>query len=87
MKKTLPKFVKLCENQQLITKSITDQVNTDKETGQKVLTEVFDMCKVYAKMVPKDLTDEQKQRRVELCTDLLEWQDDVLSRIITGDET
>ena len=35
---------------------------------------------------PKELTNEQKQKRVELSTDLLERQDNVLGRIITGDE-
>jgi len=38
-------------------------------------------------MVPKELTEEQKQRRVSICQDLLERQDDILGRVITGDET
>jgi len=38
-------------------------------------------------MVPKDLTEEQKQRRVTICQDLSERQDEVLGRVITGDET
>jgi len=42
------------------------------------------MC---AKMVPKELTKEQKQRRVTICQDLLERQNDILGRVITGDET
>ena len=41
------------------------------------------MCK----MVPKDLTKEQKQRRVTICQDLLDRQDGILGRVITGDET
>ena len=45
------------------------------------------MRKVCAKMVPKELTEEQKQRRVTICQDLLESQDDILGRVITGDET
>ena len=45
------------------------------------------MRKVCAKMVPKDLTEEQKQRRVTICEDHLERQDDILDRVITGDET
>ena len=44
------------------------------------------MRKVWAKMVPKELT-EQKQRRVTIFQDLLERQDDILGRVITGDET
>jgi len=39
-------------------------VNIDKETVRKILTEDLDMRKVWAKMVPKELAEEQKQRRV-----------------------
>jgi len=45
------------------------------------------MRKVCAKMVPKELTEEQKQRRVTICEDLLERQDDILGRVISGGET
>ena len=45
------------------------------------------MRKVCAKMVPKELTEEQKQRRVTICQDLLKRQGDILGRVITGDET
>jgi len=38
-------------------------------------------------MVPKELTAEQKQRRVTIFQDLLKRQDDILGRVITGDET
>jgi len=67
-------------------RSIADQVNIDRETVRKILTEDL-MRKVCAKMVPKELTEEQKQRRVTICQDLLERQDDILGRVITGDET
>ena len=36
---------------------------------------------------PKELTEEQKQRSVTICQDLLERRDDILGRVITGDET
>ncbi|KAF6288416.1 hypothetical protein mRhiFer1_009149 [Rhinolophus ferrumequinum] len=75
------------QNRQLTVRSIADQVNIDRETVKKILTENLGMRKVCAQMVPKELTDEQKQRRVEVCQDLLERQDDVLGRVITGDET
>jgi len=45
------------------------------------------MRNVCAKMVPKKLTEEQKQRRATIYQDLLERQDDILGRVITGDET
>jgi len=77
----------LRENHRLTVRSIAEQVNIDRETDRKILTEDLDMRTVCAKMVPKELTEEQKQRRVTNCQDLLERQDDVLGRVITGDET
>ena len=52
------------ENRRLTVRSVTEQVNIDRETVRKILTEDLDMRKVCAKMVPKELTEEQKQRRV-----------------------
>jgi len=36
-------------------------VNIDRETARKILTEDLAMRKVCAKMVPEELTEEQKQ--------------------------
>jgi len=52
------------ENRRLTVRSIAEQVNIDRETVRKILTEDLDMRKVCAKMVLKELTEEQKQRRV-----------------------
>jgi len=52
------------ENRRLTVRSIAQQVNIDRETIRKILTENLDMRKVCAKMVPKELTEEYKQRRV-----------------------
>ena len=51
----------LHENHWLTVRSTAEQVNIDRETVRKILTEDLDM-KVCAKMVPKELTEEQKQR-------------------------
>ena len=75
------------ENRWLTVRSIAEQVNIDKETVRKILTEDLDMRKVCAKMVPKELTEKQKQRIITICQDLLERQDDILGRVIIGDET
>jgi len=75
------------ENRRLIIRSKAEQVNINRETVRKILTEDLDMRKVCAKMVPKELTDERKQRRVTICQDLLERQDDILGHVFTGDET
>jgi len=77
----------VCENRRLTVRSIAEQVNINRETVRKILTEDLDMQKVYAKMVPKELTKEQKQRRVTIFQDLLEREDDISGRVITGDET
>jgi hypothetical protein len=75
------------ENHQLTVRSISEQANNDRETVRKALTEDLDMRKVCAKMVPKQLTEKQKQRRVNIFQHFLERQDDILDRVITGDET
>ena len=77
----------MCEKRRLTVRSITEQVNIARETVRKILTEDLDMRTVCAKMVPKELTEEQKQRRVTICQDLLERQDDILGHVVTGDET
>jgi len=58
------------ENRRLTVRSIAGQVNIERETVRKILTDDLDMRKVCAKMVPKELTEEQKQRRVTICQDL-----------------
>jgi len=75
------------ENRRLTVRSTAEQVNIDREIVKKILTEDLDMRKVCAKMVAKELTEEQKQRRVTICQDLLERQDDILGHVIIGDET
>ena len=75
------------ENHRLTVRSIVEQVKLDRETVRKILTEDLDMRKVCAKMIPKTLAEEQKQRRVTIFQDLLERQDDILGRVITGDQT
>ena len=62
-------------------------MNINRETVRIILTEDLDVTKVCAEMVPKELTEERKQRRVTICQDLLVRQDDILGHVITGDET
>jgi len=64
--RTEENIAKICqivrENRQPTVRGIAEQVNIDKETVRKILTEDLDMRKVCAKMVPTELTKEQKQR-------------------------
>jgi hypothetical protein len=55
LKKKFRKIVR--ENCRLTVSSIAEQVNTNRETVRKILTENLDMRKVCAKMVPKDLLE------------------------------
>jgi len=48
-----------------------EEVNLDRESVRQILREELNMRKVCAKMVPKLLSDEQKEHRKELCLDLL----------------
>ena len=66
-------------NRRLTVRSIAQQVTIDRERVRKILTDDLDMRKVCAKIVPKELTEERKQRRVTICQDLLERQDDILA--------
>ena len=50
----------LRKNRHLTVRSTAEQVNVDRGTVRKILTEDLDMRKVCAKMVPKELTEEQK---------------------------
>ena len=52
------------ENRRLTLRRIAEQVNIDRETVRKISTEDLDMRKMCVKMVPKELIEEQKQRRV-----------------------
>jgi len=59
-------------------------------TCQWVLTEELGMHRVAAKFVPRILTAEQKQQRVNVCTELCQLTSDeemFLSRVITDDES
>ena len=62
----------------------------DSESVRRILREELNIRKVCAKIVPKLLPDEQKERRKKLCLDLLqriENEPDLLNSIITCDET
>ena len=66
--RTEENIAKVCqivrENRRLIVRSKAEQVNIDREIVRKILTEDLDMRKVCAKMIPKELTEEQRQRGV-----------------------
>ena len=77
-------------DRRLSVRMMSDITNIDRETIRKILTEDLQMTKVCAKMVPKNLTCEQKMNRKDICSDIMErFTDDpeLISKIITSDET
>ena len=70
---------------------ISSELNLNRFTVHQILTQDLDMRKVCAKMVPKNLTTEQKaNNRRDACLDLLdrlEREPEFFSRVIIGDES
>lgn len=60
------------------------------ELSWRIINEDLGTRRIAAKMVPRILTAEQKQARVETCQELKQQLDidpDMFSKVITGDET
>ena len=69
---------------------LAEDVGIGYGTCQRVLTEELGMHRVAAKFVPRILTADQKQQRVNVCTELRQLASDdktFLSRVIIGDES
>ena len=59
-------------------------------SAQEIIHEILGYRKVSARWVPRQLTEEHKPRRVEICQTLLNYNnesEEFLSRMVTGDET
>ena len=77
-------------DRRLTLRMISSELNLNGFTVHQILTQDLDMRKVCAKMVPKNLTTEQKANRRDVCLDLLdrlEREPEFFSRVITGDES
>ena len=69
---------------------IADEVGIPKTVVHRIITETLNMRKICAKLVPKNLSDEQKENRLFISQKLLDRvtiEPDFLRRVITGDET
>ena len=76
-------------DRRLTLRMISSELNLNRFTVHQILTQDLDMRKGNAKMVPKNLTTEQKanQRDVCLVLDHLEREPEFFSHVITGDES
>ncbi len=80
----------LNSDRRLSVRLIADKCNMSKDSVHRILTEDLQMRKICAKMVPKVLTDQRKENRVEVSQDVLERSESdprLFDRVITGDET
>jgi len=78
------------EDRRRTIKDIAAIVNVACGTMQTILTCDLNMYRVAAKFVPRLLTPEQKEHRVEICQELHQRAPDdpsFMSRVISGDES
>jgi hypothetical protein len=77
-------------DRRLSIRMIAAELNVDKETGRNILTENLKIKKVCAKMVPKNLSEDQKLNREDMCQNVsenIEEDSDFLNSVVTCDET
>ena len=61
----------MAEDRRLSVRMIAEETGLDKSAVHRILTDNFQMRKICAKLVPKNLSVEQKANRLEICQDLL----------------
>jgi len=69
---------------------IAEETGLDKSAVHRILTDRLHMQIICAKLVPKNLSVEQKANQLEICQDLLgrlEVEPNFLDKVITGDES
>jgi hypothetical protein len=64
---------------------IEEEMNMNRETVRQIIKEDLGMRKIFAKMVHRILTRDQKQRRLHISSYLLR-NAEMFDRVITGDE-
>jgi len=80
----------MAKDHRLSVRMIAEETGLDKNAVHRILKENLHMRKICAKLVPKNLSVEQKTNRLEICQDLLgrlEIETDFLDKVITADES
>ena len=72
----------VCKDWCLSVRMIADMVSINRETVRQILHNELNIQKVCAKLVLKNLTEEQKDNRKDICTDILQ-KPDLLENVIT----
>jgi len=80
----------MVKDRRLSVRMIAEETGLDKCAVHRILTDHLHMRKICAKLVPKNLSVEQKANRLEICQDLqerLKIEPNFLDKVITGDES
>ena len=76
----------MAKDHQLNVRMIAEEMGLDKNAVHGILTDHLHIQKICAKLVPKNLSLEQKVNCLEICQDLLgrlEIEPDFLDKVIT----
>ena len=80
----------MVKDRRLSVSMIAEETGLDKNAVHRILTDHLHMRKICAKLVPKNLSIEQKANRLEICKDLLgrlEIEPNFLDKVMTRDES
>ena len=76
----------VCSDRRLGVRVIAEELNMNRETVRQIVKKDLGTRKFSAKMVPRILTHDQKQRQLHISSDLL-CNAEMFDRVITSDET
>jgi len=86
----IAKAAELLENdQRLMLRELSASRNISFECTQHIVTEILQMRRVCARWVPRNLTEEQMQQQVQVCTNTVQMSEMIpnfLTSIVTCDE-
>ena len=80
----------MAKDRQLSVRVIAEETGSNKNAVHTIIREHLLMRKICAKLVPKNLSVEQKANRLDICQDLLGRlgiEPIFLHKVITGDES
>jgi histone-lysine N-methyltransferase SETMAR len=79
------------ENRRLTVEEVAGRLNVSVGSAYSLIHDSLKFSKVCARWVPKELTEERKRKRLDICSRHLaryrEEGDNFLQQIVTGDET
>ena len=81
---------KVRSDHRLAVRIIADELGMNSERVWRIITEDLGMRKICTKMVPRLLSEGQKERRVQVCQDILEQletEPNLLKRVVIGKES